>query len=102
MRAGTIRVIFAAKLLKKLISTHLVYLVLKLLSVPVPAQGRYALTRLSVPQLDGIVEASTCYFCAVWRPRHGQDTAIAMRSVSTRSNSGRVRKLEFSFLISPI
>ena len=42
--AGTIRVVFAAKLLKKLISirlAYLVYLVLKLLPVPVPARSLY-------------------------------------------------------------
>ena len=76
MRARTIRVVFAAKLLKKLISIHLVYLVLKLLSVPVPAQGRYALTRLRVPDLDGLVIASTRYVLPVSGPCDGVDTAV--------------------------
>ena len=58
---------------------YLVYLVLKLLPVPVPAQRRLALARLRVPDLESIVTASTCYFCAVWAPRHGPDPAIAMR-----------------------
>ena len=61
--AGTIRVVFAATLLKKLILhtlIFLVYLILKLLPVPVPAQGRYALTRLRVPDLKCLVPASAC------------------------------------------
>ncbi len=119
MRARTLRVVFAAKLLKKLISIHLVYLVLKLSPVPVPgqrrpefclclciknlnlipvgscdlgsvggkchaadrivdAQGRLARASRRLPYLDGFVPASTGYFCAVWRPRHGQDPVIPM------------------------
>ena len=61
--AGTIRVVFAATLLKKLILhtlIFLVYLILKLLPVPVPDQGRYALTRLRVPDLKCLVPASAC------------------------------------------
>ena len=76
MRARTIRVVFAAKLLKKLISIHLVYLVLKLLSVPVPAQGRHARASRRLPNSDAVVPAATGQFCAVWRPRHGPDPAI--------------------------
>ncbi len=60
MRARTIRVVFAAKLLKKLISIHLVYLVLKLLSVPVPAQRRLTVAGVRVPELDSFVLAATC------------------------------------------
>jgi hypothetical protein len=86
--AGTIRVVIAAKLLKKLILHTLiysVYLVLKLLPVPVPAQGRLAFKVASIPELDSAVKASTCYVCAVWAPCDGQDPAFAMRLVSTRT-----------------
>jgi hypothetical protein len=76
MRARTIRVVFAAKLLKKLISIHLVYLVLKLLSVPMPGQGRYTLTRLRVPDLNCSVPACACNFCAVWTVNHREDPAF--------------------------
>jgi hypothetical protein len=55
---------------------YLVYLVLKLLPVPVPSQGRYALTRLRVPDLDGLVIASTCYVLSVWGPCDGADTVV--------------------------
>jgi hypothetical protein len=68
----------------------------------VTGQGGYALARLSVPDLKCLVPASASYFCAVWAVNHREDPAIPMRWVSTRSNSGRVRKLEFFFLISPI
>ena len=44
----------------------------------VTGQGRYALTRLRVPDPKCLVPASTGYFCAVWRPRHGPDPAIPM------------------------
>ena len=86
--AGTIRVVIAAKLLKKLILHTLiysVYLVLKLLPVPVPAQGRLAFKVASIPELDSAVKACTCYSCAVWAPCDGQDPAFAMRLVSTRT-----------------
>jgi hypothetical protein len=55
---------------------YVVYLILKILPVPVPAQGRYALTRLRVPDLDGLVIASTCYAVPVWAPSDGVDTAV--------------------------
>ena len=42
----------------------------------VPGQGRHALARLRVPDLDGLVIASTCYFCAVWAPGDGPDPAV--------------------------
>jgi hypothetical protein len=81
--AGTIRVVFAAKLLKKLILHTLILLGLlcvnQVLPVPVPGQGRYALTRLRVPDLKCLVPASACYFCAVWAVNHRQDPAFAMR-----------------------
>ena len=41
-----------------------------------PGQGRYALTRLRVPDLDGLVIASTCYVLPVWGPCDGEDTAV--------------------------
>ncbi len=41
-----------------------------------PPQGRYALTRLRVPDLDGLVNASTCYVLPVWGPCDGADTAV--------------------------
>ena len=63
----------------------------------VTAQGRYALTRLRVPDLKCPVHAPACYFCAVWAVNHREDPAFAMRLVSTRSNSGSVRKLDFFF-----
>ncbi len=40
------------------------------------AQGRYALTQLRVPDLDGLVIASTCYVLPVWGPCNGADTAV--------------------------
>jgi hypothetical protein len=42
----------------------------------VTGQGRYALTRLRVPDLDGVVPASACYFCAVWAVNHRVDPAF--------------------------
>ncbi len=63
----------------------------------VPGQGGYALTRLRVPDPDGVVPASACYFCAAWAVNHRRDPAFSMRCISTRSNSGRVRKLDFFF-----
>ncbi len=39
-------------------------------------QGRYALTRLRVPDLDGLVIASTCYVLPVWGPGDGADTVV--------------------------
>jgi hypothetical protein len=46
--------------------------------VRVPAQGRHALTRVGVPDLDRIVSASTGYF-AVGAPCHRGHPAFAMR-----------------------
>ena len=77
--ARTIRVVFAAKLLEKLILHALRLLSLpsiKTLSVPVPAQGRYALTRLRVPDLKCLVRACACYFCADWAVNHRYDPAF--------------------------
>jgi hypothetical protein len=76
MRARTIRIGFAAKLLKQLVSIHVVYLVLKLSPVPVPSQGRYTLTRLRVPDLNCFVHACAGNFCAVWTVNHREDTAF--------------------------
>ncbi len=73
MRARTIRVVFAAKLLKKLISIHLVYLVLKLLSVPVPAQRRLHFSSLCMPQFDGFVFAAAGKHGSVGAPRNSSD-----------------------------
>ena len=55
---------------------YLVYLVLKLSPVPVPTQGRLALTRLRVPHLDRLVITSTCYAIPVWAPCDGPDPAV--------------------------
>jgi hypothetical protein len=41
----------------------------------VPVQGRHALTRVGVPELDGPVCASTGY-CAVGTPCHRPDPAF--------------------------
>ena len=85
MRARTIRVVFAAKLLKKSVlhaqsfPSIKAFLALKLSLVPVPAQRRFALARVCVPDLDCLVIASTCYSCAVWAPGDGHDPAFAMR-----------------------
>ena len=63
--AGTIRVVFAAKLFEKFISIHLVslvyldYLVSKLLPVPVPGQRRLARASRRLPYLYGFVPASS-------------------------------------------
>jgi hypothetical protein len=84
MRAGTLRVVFAAKLLKKLISTHLVYLVLKLLSVPVPAQRRHARASRRLPYLDGIVPAATSNLFAVRTEGNTRDIAVKSSKVSTQ------------------
>jgi hypothetical protein len=43
----------------------------------VPDQGRRALACLSVPDLDGLVVAPTCYLLAVWAPGDGPDPAIS-------------------------
>ena len=45
----------------------------------VPAQGRHALTRLRVPDLDGLVTTGTGYVLPVWAVNHRTDPAIAMR-----------------------
>jgi len=62
MRARTIRVVFAAKLLEKLILhallDHLVYVALKLLPEPVPGQRALAGTRSGIPQTDRSVIAA--------------------------------------------
>ena len=74
--AGTIRVVFAATLFKKLISIHLVYLVylvLQLLPVPVPDQRRVTLPGLDVPDLYSFVPTSTGNKCAVRAPGHRID-----------------------------
>ncbi len=59
--ARTIRVAFAAKLLKTQCSMHLVYLVdlvLKLLPVPVSGQHALAGARFRIPQTDRLVLAA--------------------------------------------
>ena len=44
----------------------------------VTPQRRLARASRRLPYLDGFVPASTGYFCAVWRPRHGIDPVIPM------------------------
>jgi hypothetical protein len=39
-------------------------------------QGRYTLTRLRVPDLDGLVMASTYDVLPVWAPNDGADPAV--------------------------
>ena len=55
---------------------YLVHLLLKLSPVPVPTQGRLALTRLRVPHLDRLVITSTCHAIPVWAPCDGADPAV--------------------------
>ena len=84
--AGTIRVVIAAKLLKKLILHTLiysVYLVLKLLPVPVSAQRRHARAIQRLPYLDGFVPASTGNVLAIWREANTQDSPVKYSIVST-------------------
>jgi hypothetical protein len=84
MCARTIRIVFAAKLLKKLVSIHLVYLVLKLSSVPVPAQrGPILGDRFCVPNPNRKVPVpvfpfppTTNYLCAARRETHRQDGVV--------------------------
>ena len=83
MRAGTIWIAFAAKLFKKLISIHLVYLVSKLLPVPVPAQRRHARASRRLPYLDGAVLASTSKLFAVWSEANTPDMPVKCSIVST-------------------
>ena len=45
----------------------------------VPAQRPLTLARVRVADLDGFVDASTGYTCAVWAPCHRGDPAIEMR-----------------------
>jgi len=50
----------------------------KISPIWVAPQCRLARASRRLPYLYGVVFASTCYFCAVWRPRHGADPAIPM------------------------
>ncbi len=60
------------------------------------AQGRLARASRRLPYLDGFVPASTGYFCAVWRPHHGQDPVIPMSqheaTQAREENSTKLRK----------
>jgi hypothetical protein len=84
--AGTIRVVFAATLFKKLISIHLVYLVYlvsKLLPVPVPPQRRLTVAGVCVPNLDAVVLAATGNLLAIWAEANTQDFPVKCSIVST-------------------
>ena len=63
----------------------------------VTGQCRLARASRRLPYLYGFVPASACYFCAAWAVNHRRDPAFSMKCVSTRSNSGRVRKIDFFF-----
>ncbi len=81
--ARTIRVVLAAKFLKKLILHTFSLLnspsiIVKLLSVPVPA-GRLALARLRVPDLQSVVSAAAGKHASIWVPCHRHDPVFAMR-----------------------
>ena len=67
-----------------------------------PAQRRHALSRLSVPELDGLVEASTCYVLAVWAVGDGPDTAVSDEMSQHTKKLRQGKKIRFFFLISPI
>ncbi len=41
-----------------------------------PVQGGYTLTRLRIPDPDGVVPACACYFCATWAVNHRRDPAF--------------------------
>jgi hypothetical protein len=66
----------------------------------VTGQGRLAFksaSRAYYPHLYCFIVAAGGKLGAVVVPWYRADTAFSMRCVSTRSNSGRVRKLDFFF-----
>ena len=67
-----------------------------------PGQRRHALSRLSVPDLDGLVEASTRYVLAVWAVGDGPDTAVSDEMIQHTKQLGQGEKIRIFFLISPI
>jgi hypothetical protein len=99
--ARTIRVVFAAKLLKKLILhalSLLSFLVLKLLPVPVPAQGRHDFTRGGIVKSNVAAVITGCEDVAIRAEAHAQYCAhraigigcIMMRIFSMRARTIRV------------
>ena len=87
--AGTIRVVFAAKLFEKVISLHLVslvylvYLVSNLLPVPVPGQRRQARASRRLPNLYAVVVAATSNMFAVLTEGNTRDSPVKCSKVST-------------------
>ena len=67
-----------------------------------PGQGGYALARLSVPDLDGLVVASTCYVLAVWAVGDGPDTAVSDEMIQHTKHLRKGKKIRWKKKISPI
>ncbi len=81
--AGTIRVVYAAKLFNKLISIHLVYLESKLLPVPVPGQRRHARASRRFPNSNAVVEAAASNMFAILTEGNTRNPAVKCSIVST-------------------
>ena len=62
-----------------------------------PAQRRHALARLSVPDLDGLVVASTCYVLPVWSPGDGADPAVFDEMSQHTKQLRQGKKIRFFF-----
>jgi hypothetical protein len=69
----------------------------KISPIWMPPQGRHALTRLRVPDLDGLVTASTGYVLPVWAVNHRTDPAIAMRWVKHMKQLRQGKNIRFLF-----
>jgi hypothetical protein len=63
----------------------------------VTGQGRYALTRLRVPDLDGLVIACTCYAVPVWAPSDGADTAVLIDMIQHTKQLRQGKNIRFFF-----
>jgi hypothetical protein len=61
--------------------------------VRVPSQGRHALTRLRVPDLDALVMASTCDVLPVWAPNDGADPAVSDQMIQHRKQLRQGKKI---------
>jgi hypothetical protein len=60
----------------------------------VPGQRRYALTRLRIPDLDGLVSASTRDVLPVSGPCDGENTAVFDEMIQHTKHLGRGEKLD--------